>query len=104
MEIGLQEYQREGALIFAKEVMMQNRRKKTRRMKRIRSFLLVGLPVILIGGMGYFSLKGLSSANESAASGRFYNNSSYKDNDSVGGKKGSSAKGDTPVSAEGEKE
>jgi D-alanyl-D-alanine carboxypeptidase len=104
MEIGLQEYQIEGDLIFAKEVMMQNRRKKTRRMKKIRSFLLVGLPVILIGGMGYFSLKGLSSANESAASGRFYNNSSYKDNDSDGGKKGGSAKGDTPVSAEGEKE
>ncbi len=79
---------------------MLNNRKKTRRMKRrMRRFLLVGLPVILIGSMGYFSLKRLSSASESAASGHFYNNSSYKDNDSEYDKDDdSTVKGDTPVS------
>lgn len=64
----------------------------------------MGLPVILIGSMGYFSLKGLSSASESAASGRFYNNSSYKDNDSEYDNNKSTAKGDTPVSTQAAEE
>lgn len=58
---------------------MQNRRKKARQMRRIRRIFLVGLPVVLIGTMGYFSLKQLSRASESAASGHYYNNPSYQE-------------------------
>ncbi|MDF2871010.1 MAG: hypothetical protein K0R05_2585 [Anaerocolumna sp.] len=73
---------------------MQNRRKKARRMKLLRRIFLVGLPIVVVGSMGYFSLKQLLGASESTASSQFYNNPSYQeeaseddDNNSIPGGK-----------------
>ncbi len=58
---------------------MQNRRKKARRMKLLRRIFLVGLPIVVVGSMGYFSLKQLLGASESTASSQYYNNPSYQE-------------------------
>lgn len=59
----------------------------------------MGLPVVVIGSLSYLSIRQLSSASESAASGHYYNNPSYQEGDpEYDGSEDTVSDSDTPVS------